>query len=139
MSLYRTYKRVIASLLGKTVDYDKAYANQCVDFIRQYAKDMWCPITTYGNATDFIKKWLWPNWERVQEWQVADIWILQASKNLPYGHIFVVESISDKVYVIEQNRDWKAFKNNNPKNLWSPVSRWSYPNKWIVYFRPNWK
>jgi len=134
-SLYKKYLESVKKWIWKTVDYDKAYANQCVDFIRQYAKDIGKPITTYGNATDFIKKWLWPNWERVKEWQVADIGIQQASKSLPYGHIFVVESISDKVYVIEQNRDGKAFKNNDPKNLWSPVSRGSYPKKWIVFFR----
>lgn len=114
--------------LGKRVDFDWRYANQCVDWIKQFASDVNAPITTYGNATDYIRVWLWPNWKIVWDNPVIwDIWIQPKRKWLPYGHIFVVYSVLNKAMtVIEQNRDWKAYAWNNPKNYGSNVAYGKY-------------
>lgn len=136
MSIYQDIIASFKKWKGKTVDFDWKYANQCVDYVKQYAVDIGYPITTSGNAKDFVKKWLWKNWKPVPEWQVGDIVIFP---NGTYWHIAVTHHIIDPIiFVMEQNRDWKAFANNNVKNKWSAVNLGKYIFKWNeVYFRPT--
>lgn len=130
------FQKITASFnkwVWKVRDEDRIYWNQCVDWVRWYAQDIGYPITTSGNAKDFIKIGLWSNWKPVKQWQVWDIVIFPT---WTYGHIAVVKLIDKKLYVVEQNRDWKAYANNNPNNLGSPVIVWSYNIKGNeVYFR----
>lgn len=125
MSLYKKYQETIKRWEGKRVDYDWYYNNQCVDWIRQYAVDIWYPITTYGHARTFAIIWLWKNWKRVY-WDPW-VWDIIVQPRGTYWHIAVVYKISwDTIWVHEQNRDGQAYKNNNSKNLWSPVSLGKY-------------
>lgn len=132
------YQKITASFnkwMGKPVDFDWQYANQCVDWIKQYAKDVGYPITTSGNAKDFINLWLGDNWKPVKQWQVWDIVIFPTGE---YWHIATVFDIkSNIIYVMEQNRDGKAYANNNPDNIWSRVSVWSYKLKGNEVFYRN--
>jgi len=135
MSLYKKYLSVIASLFWKRIDEDGKWNNQCVDFVRRYAKDLGYPITTSWNAKDFATKWLWKSWQKItwEAW-VGDIVVFPIGT---YGHIAVVEKVEWKtLYVVEQNRDWKAFAWNNPNSFGSPVSHGKYILKWNeVFFR----
>lgn len=135
MSIYQDILASFKKWTGKPVDFDWQYANQCVDWVKQYAKDIWYPITTYWNAKDYVNG-LWKNWKRVPEWQVWDIVIFPNGK---YGHIAVVEKkIWSYLDVREQNRDWKAYANNNSKSKGSPVLIGKYNTKGNeVYFRPT--
>jgi len=134
MSLYQDILASFKKWAGKQVDFDWQYANQCVDWVKQYAVDIGYPITTKGNAKDYVKG-LWKNWIKVPEWQVGDIVVFP---NGTYGHIAVVVDIVWSVICVnEQNRDWKAFSNNNSKNKGTPVRYWNYAIKWNeVFFRP---
>lgn len=136
MSLYQTILEVFKRWNWKSIDKDNMYSNQCVDWVRQYALDIGCPITTFWNARWFATIWLGKNWERVEG--EAWIWDIVVQPRGKYWHIAVVERIGkNTLYVMEQNRDWKANKNNNPKNLGSPVSQGKYKILWDeVYFRP---
>ena len=91
ISLYNKYLRVVNWFLGKPVDFDWKYANQCVDWVKTYAKNLWYPITTAGNAKDFAYIGLGKWWGKVtwEAW-VGDIVIFPT---WTYGHIAVVSSI----------------------------------------------
>ena len=128
------YKKVLSTFnrwVGKEVDVDGYYSNQCADWTRQYAIDIWYPITTYGNAKDFAIKWLGKNWTRVTEPWIGDIVVFTWWQ---YGHIAVVEDIKPWILeVVEQNRNWKA----SSTTKWSPVQYGSYKiTGKEVYFRP---
>lgn len=137
MSLYQKYLAVIKNWVGKMTDFDGRYANQCVDWAKRYAYDLGFPIKTFGNAIDFGKIGLGPNWTRVK-WvgQVGDIIVFPIGV---YGHIAVVAKIvGNVVYVHEQNRNGMAFFKNNVKNLGSPISLGKYTlTGKEVYFRPK--
>jgi len=135
MSLYQKYLATIKKWLWLKADYDGYYANQCVDWAKMYARDIWYPITTSGNAKEFATKWLWKNWVKVA-WE-AWVWDIVIFHTGTYWHIAVVHKIEWKnMLVVEQNRDWMAYKNNNSKNFWSPVSYWKYILKGNeVFFR----
>lgn len=135
MSLYQDILASFKKWTGKQVDFDWYYSNMCVDWVKQYAVDIGYPVTTSGNAKDFVKG-LWKNWKKVSEWQIWDIVIFPRGT---YWHIAVVRNIVwSYIEVQEQNRDWKAYKNNNSKNKWSPVAIWKYNMNWNeVFFRPT--
>lgn len=135
ISLYQKYLRTVNWFLWKPVDFDKKYANQCVDWIKVYARSLWYPVTTKWNAKDFAVLWLWKNWGMVK-W-APWVWDIVVFPTWTYGHIAVVQSIDwNTINVIDQNADWKANHNNNEFNLWTPVSYSSYRLKWNeVYFR----
>ena len=133
-SLYQKYLATIKKWVWKAVDFDWKYANQCVDFVKKYAKELDYPITTYGNAKDFARIGLGQYWTRVYPPAVWDIVIFPNGK---YWHIAVVNSFEwAKLYVHEQNRDGKAYANNNEKSLWSLVALGMYTLKGNeVFFR----
>lgn len=136
MSLYQDIIASFRKWTWKQVDFDWYYANQCVDWVKQYAIDIGYPITTSGNAKWFATIWLGKNWKRVKEWQVGDIVVFPSGT---YWHIAVVEKIVwSYLDVREQNRNWRANLNNNSKNKGSPVSIWKYNTRWDeVFFRPS--
>lgn len=136
MSLWKKVKASFQKWDGKSVDVDWHYANMCVDWVRQYALDIGYPITTYGNARGFATIWLWPNWKPTNNPQIGDIFVQPRDT---YWHIWTVEEVENGIlHAIEQNRDWQAYKNNNPNNLGSPVGRGKYQIRGDeVYFTPN--
>ena len=125
--------------IGKIVDYDKVYWYQCVDFCRQFAKDMWNPIWTFwGSALNGWltgKPFIGTKWERVvntvtavpKEW---DIVFLNKTPSNHYGHVAVAGEgcTGSKLVLIEQNAGtgngdgkngnkitMRAIKYNDPK------------------------
>lgn len=136
-SLYNKYLRALKFFSWRVVDFDWKYANQCVDWVKAYAKSLGYRITTSWNAKDFASIWLWKNWSRV--YTMPWVWDIVVFPTWIYWHIAVVKSVLwNKIYVIEQNRDWKAYANNIKDNLWSPISNWEYRLKGNeVYFRVN--
>lgn len=137
MTLYQKYLRTIKWFLGRPVDFDFAYANQCVDWVKIYAVSLGYRITTKWNAKDFAYIWLGKNWTMVY-WEPW-VWDIVVFPSWEYGHIAVVVSISKwYVNVVDQNANWQANKNNNSKNLWSVVSNNRYKLEGNeVFFRVN--
>lgn len=138
MSLWQKVKASFQKWNWKNVDYDGVYANQCVDWVRQYSVDIGCLITTFGNARWFATIWLWPNWRKLDKWEEPWIWDVIVQPRGTYWHIAIVHDYTpDTVYVMEQNRNARAYKNNDKRNLWTSVSLWKYPILGDeVYFRP---
>lgn len=112
---------------GRVVDYDGYYANQCVDWIKQFAADIWLVVTTSGNANDFIRLGLWSDWRRLNIGEVpstGDVVIFPIGK---YGHIAIFDDLENwGFFVWEQNRDGRAFRYNDVSNKWSPVGTGFY-------------
>lgn len=137
MGLYQKYRRTITWFLWKVVDYDWVYANQCVDWVKVYARSLGYVITTSWNAKDFATKWLGKSWKRVI-WSYQ-YWDIVVFPSWTYGHIAVLSQIEwCWIYVYDQNSDWKAYKNNDSNNLGASVKLSKYRIKWNeVYFRVN--
>lgn len=134
-SLFQKFNVTVQKWLWKRVDYDGVYANQCVDWVKQYAKEIGYPITTSGNAKDFATKWLGKLWTRSQNGSPSDIVVFTRWK---YWHIAVVRGIGDTLWVVEQNRDWRANQNNNSQNYGSSVANGNYAiTGEEIFFRPN--
>lgn len=137
ISFYQKYKLALAKFLGKPVDFDWQYANQCVDWIKQYAKEIGYQITTTWNAKDYAINWL-GKWWKIVVW-MPWVWDIVVFPNGQYGHIAVVQSIKwNQLIVVDQNADGRAYLNNNAKNLGSFVKYSTYNLRWNeVYFRAN--
>ncbi len=119
LSLFQKHTRTIKNFLGKIVDVDKRYANQCVDWVKKYAIEIGYPITTFGNAKDFARIWLWENW--IPTKTIAP-WHIVVFNRWTYGHIAVVDKASwNRLYTVDQNSNNMAYKNNNENNLGSPI------------------
>jgi len=109
--------------LGKRIDYDGAYAYQCVDLAKLYLdKVAWLgKIWPLGDARDipnnhlFAKGWEILKWtDDLMQW---DIIIRTRGK---YGHIAIVDHITGgKVYVLEQNWSGK----NSGNGIWPNAIR----------------
>lgn len=106
--------------LGKWVDFDGAYGNQCVDLAKQYVKEvygfvMW-PV---GSAKDCS---LVKSFHNDKRWSVylpdtgvsmkqGDVLISAPTKTNEHGHIGIVDSIDGKWYwLLEQNTAWGGTK-----------------------------
>ena len=70
LSAFQKIAAYLKSWLGKKVDYDKAYGNQCVDWAREFAKNSAMnPIGTFSGSA--ISGWLTgspfknTNWKRI--------------------------------------------------------------------------
>lgn len=102
------FHRIVDKWIGKKVDVDGMYGSQCMDFVRQYCKEQWFPITTSGNAIDMWKRGLGSSYKRIPNnggnfpnaWDVV---IFQWPTK--YGHICIASDgcTSTKLNVIEQN------------------------------------
>jgi len=89
------------------VDFDWAYQYQCVDLIRDYAKNNNYPeITTRWNAIDLWKKWLGSWYTRVVNsmWGSPPVWAIILYSTWTYWHIAIAwRSSLLWVYILEQN------------------------------------
>lgn len=93
--------------LGKRIDYDGAYAFQCVDLIKLYWDQVlgMGKIGRLGNAKEVPSNPLFAKgWEILKgmtDLMQGDIIVRTKGK---YGHIAIVDHIANgKVYVLEQN------------------------------------
>lgn len=109
--------------LGKRIDYDGAYAYQCVDLAKLYLdKVAWLgKIWPLGDARDIQNNHLFAKgWEIIKgtnDLMQGDIIIRTRGK---YGHIAIVDHITGgKVYVLEQNWSGK----NSGNGIWPNAIR----------------
>lgn len=106
--------QIIKKYVGKHIDFDKAYWAQCVDLVRQHAKDTGHPISTFGGSA--LNGWLTgapfvgTQWKRVTNTTTAipkpwDIIFLDKTPNNPYGHtaIALAGCTGSKLVILEQN------------------------------------
>ena len=112
-SAFQRFTRIIKGWVGKSVDYDKAYGAQCVDFARQYAKDSGYPIGTFSwSAYNGWKTWSPFNntWIRVtrdgSNFPIPGdiVFFAPTPKNL-YGHVAIAHNNCNAktLIIIEQN------------------------------------
>ena len=101
-----TLKRFIVNNLGKKVDFDNKFGFQCVDFYRQYCKDvLGIPQTP---AVEGAKD-IWENHGSLKQskdsFAAGDILIYDSTPTNKYGHVCILVSLldSDTFVVFEQN------------------------------------
>ena len=113
-TVFQKFTRIINKWIWISVDYDKAYWNQCTDFARQFAKEEWHPIGTFSwSAYNWWVTWSpfkWTKWRRVDRVGknvpiAGDIIFFAPTKNNPYGHVAVVDGRCTPfiINIIEQN------------------------------------
>lgn len=120
---FQKFTRIVSKWIGKSVDYDKAYWNQCTDFARQYASDAWYPIGTFsGSAYNWWKTWspFDKSWKRVLKTSLNypnpwDIVFFEPTPSNKYWHVAIWDKWSSANFlcIIEQNAgsgnwDWKG-------------------------------
>jgi hypothetical protein len=143
--LYFNYKSMLATIkkwLWKTIDYDKVYNMQCVDWSRQFALEQGNPIWTFwGSAlTGWLtgKPFIGTKWERVvntvtavpKEW---DIVFLNKTTSNPYGHVAVAWEgcTGSKLVLIEQNAGtWNGDGKNGNKITLREI-KYNDPKRWV--------
>ena len=83
----------VASLEGRSMDYDGAYGAQCVDLIKYYYKYLGVANYARGNGKDYATNALPPGWQRIKGAipQKGDI-LVYTSGGGGYGHVAIAES-----------------------------------------------
>ena len=121
------FRRITDKWLGKSIDRDRVFWAQCVDWVKQYAVEQGYPITTSGNAIDLWRSWLWPNYTRVINSanifpKVGDIVLF--SWPTKYGHIAIADEWCTTIAlkVIEQN----AQTGNGDGKRWNAIRKHTY-------------
>ena len=122
ISYFQKFTATINKWIGKKVDYDNAFWNQCTDFARKYCSDVGRPIWNFsGSAYNWWKTGSPFNskWKRVQRqgnnfpsaWDV--VFFVPTPKN-KYGHVTIANNNCTEsiLNIIEQNAgsgnwDWK--------------------------------
>lgn len=112
-SLWQKITRVTKKYLGRSVDYDKAYGNQCVDWARQFASETAEPIWTFSGSalngwktgSPFNHKWTRCVYSKGRQPEPGDIIFFDKTSSNPYGHVAVVFSTPNdtNVEIVEQN------------------------------------
>lgn len=114
LSTFQRLTSYIRSMLGKSVDYDKAFGAQCVDLVRDYAdKSMGRKIGTFSGSA--INGWntgspfVGTQWRRVRYKKgllpnSGDIVFFAPTRVNKFGHVAIVSSADlSSVTVLEQN------------------------------------
>lgn len=121
----------VQSMVGKGIDDDGAYGNQCVDLIRAYYRTLGVsPVS--GNGVDYSRNALPSGWTRVQGGtpQKGDILVFNGNSSNPYGHVAIYES--DYV-TYHQN-----FNNIQVVQRVTSVRYDGVNNTYWGYIRPDW-
>lgn len=114
LSAFQKLTAYLKTWLGKKIDYDKAYGNQCVDWAREFAKNSAMnPIGTFSGSA--INGWLTGNPFKDTNWKrtvykpntfpdPSSIVFFDKTRTNPYGHVAVVANADEaSVTVYEQN------------------------------------
>lgn len=87
------------SQIGKGLDYDKVYGNQCVDLIKYYYDYFGVASYAMGNANAYISNTLPAGWNRVYgDYQPGDIAVWKVNHSCStcntggYGHVGIITS-----------------------------------------------
>ena len=80
------------SNVGRGIDYDGYYGNQCVDLIKEYYAYLGVPVS-YGNGADYTGNSIPQGWDRLKGVQPrkGDILVYTRGYN-GYGHVAIYES-----------------------------------------------
>lgn len=111
--------------IGKGLDYDHVYGNQCVDLIKYYYNYFGVARYAMGNANAYITNNLPPGWTRVYSgYQPGDVavWKTNHSCNTcgtnSYGHVGIITSVNgSKFSAVNQNFNSKSYCTLNDFNL----------------------
>ena len=134
LSFWWRFLSIMDKYVWKSVDYDKMYWAQCVDFVKQFALEQyWVRLDSFlGSAYSWWITWNAfdkKQWDRVvyQKWlvpEIGDILFLDKIKSNPYGHVCVVDNncTKDILCVIEEN----AGNGNGDGKWWNAVTRRSF-------------
>lgn len=103
--------------IGKGLDYDHAYGNQCVDLIKYYYNYFGVAGYAMGNANAYITNSLPPGWTRVYGgYQPGDVavWKTNHSCNTcgttSYGHVGIITAVNgSKFSAVNQNFNSKSY------------------------------
>lgn len=102
--------------IGKGLDYDKMYGNQCVDLIKYYYDYLGCANYAMGNANAYITNTLPAGWQRVYgNYQPGDIAVWKVNHSCStcntssLGHVGIITS-ADSVGFNAVNQNF----NNTP-------------------------
>lgn len=107
------FEKYLSTVIGKSIDYDKAFGVQCVDLIDHYIVNcLELNIGFYGDAKDWLvdfynSKWLRDNFVcmfDVSQVKAGDIVVRSSGK---FGHIAIATSYcnNNKFKIIEQNKN----------------------------------
>ena len=80
----------VKSQVGKGLDYDGVYGNQCVDLICYYYRYLG-QTSPGGNGCDYAWNALPSGWQRLQgvQPQKGDILVYSGNSSNPYGHVAI--------------------------------------------------
>jgi len=113
ISQWRKMVAYVTQMLWKSVDYDKAYWNQCVDFVRDFSASNYLPIGTFNWSA--INGWnsgspFNSHWQRVFYKpglvpSEGDIVFFKTTTKNKYGHVAIAwtNSTADSLTIVEQN------------------------------------
>lgn len=111
--------------IGKGLDYDRAYGNQCVDLIKYYYNYFGVAGYAMGNANAYISNALPPGWQRVySNYQPGDVAVWKTNHSCStcntssLGHVGIITSIEGSRFnAVNQNFCNKAYCTQNRFNI----------------------
>lgn len=111
--------------IGKGLDYDGAYGNQCVDLIKYYYDYFGVAGYATGNANAYITNALPPGWTRVYgDYQPGDVavWKVNYScgtySTTAYGHVGIITSADSVGFnAVNQNFNNQSYCTQNWFNI----------------------
>lgn len=134
--------------LGKGLDYDGVYGNQCVDLIKYYYAYFGVANYAMGNANAYMSNSLPSGWTRVYGgYQPGDVAVWNTNHSCStcntggLGHVGIITSVNgSKFSAVNQNFNSKAYCTENNFNISSlacairPVYTSSVPSRPNVSF-----
>ena len=111
--------------IGKGLDYDGAYGNQCVDLIKYYYDYFGVAGYAKGNANAYITNALPPGWTRVYgDYQPGDIAVWKVNHSCgtcntsAYGHVGIIISADSVGFnAVNQNFNNQSYCTRNWFNI----------------------
>lgn len=144
LSAFQKLTAYLKSWLWKKIDYDKEYWNQCVDWVRLFAKSNTEPIGTFSGSA--LNGWLTGNPFKDTNWKrtvykpntypdPSSIIFFDKTRTNPYGHVAVVANADEASVIVYEQNAW----NGNWNGLWSnAISKRTYPYVWAPVWNVVW-